>query len=90
MTRSSPTWSLARNIFLSKKRGKTDFVLYEPPLKGTTVLLWAGPALLILGGFAGLVRLLATRRAAPAAPELSPEERQRAERLLAGSEDSIG
>jgi cytochrome c-type biogenesis protein CcmH len=67
-----------------------DFVLYEPPLKGTTVLLWAGPALLILGGFAGLVRLLATRRAAPAAPELSPEERQRAERLLAGSEDSIG
>jgi len=65
-----------------------DFVLYEPPLKATTVLLWAGPALLILGGFVGLVRFLAARRAAPPSPELSPEERQRAERLLAGSEDT--
>jgi cytochrome c-type biogenesis protein CcmH len=64
-----------------------DFVLYEPPFKMTTLLLWAGPALLVLGGFVALVRLLATRRAAPAAPELSPEERQRAERLLAGGED---
>jgi cytochrome c-type biogenesis protein CcmH len=65
-----------------------DFVLYEPPLKMTTVLLWAGPALLVLGGFVGLMRFLATRRAAPVAPDLLPEERQRAERLLAGgSED---
>ena len=67
-----------------------DFVLYEPPLKTTTVLLWAGPALLVLGGFVALVRFLATRRAAPAAPDLSPEERQRAERLLAGGEDRAG
>jgi len=64
-----------------------DFVLYEPPLKATTVLLWAGPALLILGGFAGLTRFLAARRRAPPSPELSPEERQRAERLLATGED---
>ena len=64
-----------------------DFVLYEPPVKATTVLLWAGPALLVLGGFVGLMRFLATRRAAPAAPDLSPTERQRAEQLLSGGED---
>jgi cytochrome c-type biogenesis protein CcmH len=61
-----------------------DFVMYEPPLKATTVLLWAGPALLVLGGFVGLVHFLRSRRAAPASPDLSPEERRRAERLLAG------
>ena len=61
-----------------------DFVLYEPPLKATTALLWAGPALLVIGGFVGLLRFLATRRAAAAMPDLSSEERERAERLLGG------
>ncbi len=28
-----------------------DFVLYQPPFKATTVLLWTGPALLLLAGF---------------------------------------
>jgi cytochrome c-type biogenesis protein CcmH len=27
-----------------------DFVLYRPPLKNTTLLLWLGPALLLVGG----------------------------------------
>ena len=63
-----------------------DFVLYEPPFKATTALLWAGPALLVLGGFVGLARLLSARRAA-AAPALSPEEQRRAEQLLAGREE---
>ncbi|OIQ83734.1 cytochrome c-type biogenesis protein CcmH precursor [mine drainage metagenome] len=31
-----------------------DFVRYRPPLKPQTVLLWAGPALLLLGGLGGL------------------------------------
>ena len=68
-----------------------DFVLYEPPLKATTVLLWAGPALLVLGGFIGLARFLAARRATAAVPVLSPEERARAQRLLdGGNEGSQG
>ncbi|HKU46060.1 MAG TPA: cytochrome c-type biogenesis protein, partial [Burkholderiales bacterium] len=29
-----------------------DFVLYRPPLKATTVLLWAGPIALMIGGLA--------------------------------------
>lgn len=32
-----------------------DFVLYRPPLKGTTLLLWVGPLLLILGSLHFLV-----------------------------------
>jgi cytochrome c-type biogenesis protein CcmH len=27
-----------------------DFVLYRPPVKGNTVILWIGPGLLLLGG----------------------------------------
>jgi len=61
-----------------------DFVLYEPPVKPITVLLWAGPALLLVAGFAGLVMLLRGRRAEPEAPPLTAEERERAARLLAG------
>jgi cytochrome c-type biogenesis protein CcmH len=62
-----------------------DFVLYQPPVKATTVLLWAGPALLLLGGFVVLVRVLRTRRSAPEDAPLSADERERAARLLAGT-----
>jgi cytochrome c-type biogenesis protein CcmH len=30
-----------------------DFVLYRPPLKESTAMLWFGPALLLLGGLVG-------------------------------------
>jgi cytochrome c-type biogenesis protein CcmH len=33
-----------------------DFVLYRPPLKGTTLVLWLGPALICVGSFFFLVR----------------------------------
>jgi len=57
-----------------------DFVLYRPPLKGTTVLLWTGPFLFVIAGFAFLIRVLRKRKVA--APELSAAERERAARLL--------
>lgn len=59
-----------------------DFVLYRPPLKATTVLLWAGPLLLMLVGLVVMVRRI-TRRKVDAAP-LSKEEHEAAERLLSG------
>jgi cytochrome c-type biogenesis protein CcmH len=61
-----------------------DFVLYRPPLKGATLLLWAGPFLLLIGGVAGLFVALRRRRARIVAPALTDEERARADALLGG------
>ena len=57
-----------------------DFVLYRPPFNAATALLWAGPFLLLLGGFFLLFRRL--RRKSDAAPEISDAERARAARML--------
>ena len=57
-----------------------DFVLYRPPFNAATALLWAGPFLLLLGGFFLLFRRL--RRKPEAPPELSGPERERAAKLL--------
>jgi cytochrome c-type biogenesis protein CcmH len=59
-----------------------DFVLYQPPFKATTLLLWAGPALLLAGGAFVLIRNLRRRKGGEVA--LTDEERARALRLLGG------
>ena len=61
-----------------------DFVLYRPPLKGITLLLWGGPAVLLIGGLLAL-RSYLRRRAARLANDtpLSADESRRAEQLLA-------
>ena len=38
-----------------------DFVLYRPPLKSTTWLLWFSPSVLLLGGLTALVVVLRRR-----------------------------
>jgi len=43
-----------------------DFVLYRPPLKTSTVLLWAGPGVMLLGGLGGLILVLRRRSRMPA------------------------
>ncbi|MEO5732146.1 MAG: cytochrome c-type biogenesis protein [Rubrivivax sp.] len=43
-----------------------DFVLYRPPLKESTAILWFGPALLLVGGFSVLVVVLRRRSRLPA------------------------
>ena len=65
-----------------------DFVLYRPPFKATTLLLWAGPLLLMVAGLAGLYYRLARRRREVGKPELSGEERRRAAALLSGKADA--
>ena len=57
-----------------------DFVLYRPPLKASTVALWAGPFVLLLLGFWLFYRRVARRRAPE--PRLSAAERERAAKLL--------
>jgi cytochrome c-type biogenesis protein CcmH len=39
-----------------------DFVLYRPPLRATTALLWAGPFILLALGVTGLIVWLRKRR----------------------------
>lgn len=60
-----------------------DFVLYRPPLKAKTVLLWSGPFVLGLGALALLLIHLRRRGSdcATATP-LSDEERARLRALL--------
>jgi cytochrome c-type biogenesis protein CcmH len=59
-----------------------DFVLYRPPVKGTTWVLWFGPFLLLVGGIFVLFRKLSRRRAAE--QELPDTEMKRAAALLQG------
>jgi cytochrome c-type biogenesis protein CcmH len=61
-----------------------DFVLYRPPFKASTVLLWLGPAALLLLGLWTLRRALRQRKRATEEPPLSADERARAGRLLGG------
>ena len=69
--------------FMTARYG--DFVLYRPPFKATTALLWLGPLLLLAGGLAAMFLRISRRRAAEE-PELTEAERERARPLLTGSE----
>jgi cytochrome c-type biogenesis protein CcmH len=56
--------------FMTDRYG--DFVRYRPALKGSTVLLWAGPAALLLVGLGALALVL--RRRAKLAPDRFEED----------------
>ena len=86
---------LRREIRSQIKAGKTnseimefvvsrygDFVRYRPPLKGSTLLLWFGPALLLLGALAFLVRYLRRRNQIINDAPLSEDEQRQTDRLL--------
>jgi cytochrome c-type biogenesis protein CcmH len=69
-----------------------DFVLYDPPLKATTSLLWLGPFVL-LGGGAVLWWVILRRReraAALPAPPADPAAERRARELLDAEPPSAG
>lgn len=60
-----------------------DFVLYRPPMKASTMLLWAGPFLLLLIGLTVLVINLRKRAALVKDDgDLSAEENARLKSLL--------
>ncbi len=59
-----------------------DFVLYKPPVKSYTVLLWFGPFALLLIGAGVLVYQLRKRRRTVQESVLTPEAQQRAASLL--------
>ena len=59
-----------------------DFVLYKPPFKSITLLLWIGPLLFFVIAFVSVVRIVKSRNQDEVTTELSEAEHQRAEALL--------
>ena len=68
--------------FLTQRYG--DFVLYKPPVKSTTYLLWFGPFILLIGGTGVLFRYLKHRRELIQDKPLTAAEHKRAADILRG------
>ncbi len=66
--------------FLVQRYG--DFVLYRPPWKASTTLLWLGPFLLLIAGATGLVFVLRRRQKKLVDVTLSEAEHNRVAQLL--------
>ena len=66
--------------FMTERYG--DFVLFRPPVKATTYLLWFGPFLLLAAGILVQLRYLKKRRERVLDKPLSEAERKRVEALL--------
>jgi cytochrome c-type biogenesis protein CcmH len=52
----------------------SDFVLYEPPLRKGTWLLWAGPFLLLLAGAAGVFMIIKRKNREAIQPDANSTE----------------
>ena len=76
---------LRRDVFEQMRSGKSDeeikdwltarysdFVLYDPPLRGGTWLLWFGPLLVLAAGAAGVVVTVRRRARAVVADAIQP------------------
>ncbi len=87
---------LRRQVSEQIKAGKSDreivdymverygaFVLYKPPFNVTTLLLWLGPAVLVVLGAVFYVRTVRARNRVIVDRPLTDAERAEAERLLA-------
>ena len=59
-----------------------DFILYRPPVKPTTWLLWIGPFVLMFAGIVALLIYLRRRNTQVASTSLSDDENKRIDALL--------
>ncbi len=59
-----------------------DFVLYDPPVKPTTLFLWFGPLAIFVIGMIALILYLRRRRVQIEDVSLSSTQREQAEALL--------
>lgn len=59
-----------------------DFVLYRPPVKPITWLLWIGPFVILVIGIAFLFSYLRRRNTLATTKTLSPEDNQKIDALL--------
>ena len=94
-SRSELAQDLRREIRDLIKQGKTDaeirtfmvdrygdFILYRPPVKPTTWLLWIGPFVLMFAGIVALLMYLRRRNTQVATTSLSDDENKRIDALL--------
>ena len=94
-SRSELAQDLRREIRDLIKQGKTDaeirtfmvdrygdFILYRPPVKPTTWLLWIGPFVLMFAGIVALLMYLRRRNTRVATTSLSDDENKRIDALL--------
>ncbi len=94
-SRSELAQDLRREIRDLIKQGKTDaeirtfmvdrygdFILYRPPVKPTTWLLWMGPFVLMIVGIAALLMYLRRRNTQVTSTTLSDDENKRIDALL--------
>jgi cytochrome c-type biogenesis protein CcmH len=79
MIRQGRTDSEIRDFMVSRYG---DFVLYRPPVKPLTWLLWAGPFVLMVGGVIALMLYLRRRNQVTQESSLSQDEALRADALL--------
>ena len=64
-----------------------DFVLYKPPFKASTLVLWLGPLMLLVAGAGVFWTVVVRRRPRMQAPEPQPGRRAQVEALLEGRAD---
>ena len=94
-SRSDLANDLRREIRILIKEGKTDdqirsfmvdrygdFVLYRPPVKPITWLLWIGPFVILLAGIIALIVYLRRRNLRVPSTTLSAEDNRRIDALL--------
>jgi cytochrome c-type biogenesis protein CcmH len=72
--------------FLVSRYG--DFVLYRPPVKPTTWLLWFGPLLLLIGAVWLLISIIKRNQKQKETPVLDAAQRARAQALLQETDSS--
>lgn len=72
--------------YLTERYG--DFVLYRPPVKSSTWVLWFGPFLLLLVAAGGLILFLKRKRQTLADTPLDATESERVAHLLKQNSDS--
>jgi cytochrome c-type biogenesis protein CcmH len=94
-SRSDLANDLRKEIRILIKEGKTDdqirsfmverygdFVLYRPPVKPITWLLWIGPFVILIVGIIGLMVYLRRRNLSVPSTTLSAEDNRRIDALL--------
>ena len=100
-SRSDLANDLRREIRILIHEGKTDeqirtfmverygdFVLYRPPVKPITWLLWIGPFAILLTGIIGLMVYLRRRNRSVPSTTLSAEDNRRIDALLQNAKSS--